>query len=73
MFPMFSSFQSSLGWSHFAAVFAAAAAAFANTYDCGFVFDDLSAIVSNKDVHGENSLGDLFVNDYWGTPMSKVC
>lgn len=67
------SFQRSLNWLHYAAVFTTASAVYANSYECGFVFDDLSAIVSNKDVHGETSIGDLFANDYWGTPMSKVC
>ncbi|XP_028967197.1 protein O-mannosyl-transferase TMTC3 [Galendromus occidentalis] len=60
-----------LFWRHYAAVFVVAAAVYANTYDCGFVFDDISAIVSNKDVHGETSLSDVFYNDYWGTPMSR--
>ena len=54
-------------------MFATAAAVYSNSHDCGFVFDDLSAIVSNKDVHGETSLSEVFTNDYWGTPMSKVC
>lgn len=69
-FSLFS--QKTPTWIQYATVFATAFAVYANTHDCGFVFDDLSAIVSNKDVHGETSLSDLFANDYWGTPMSKV-
>ncbi|KAH3739013.1 protein O-mannosyl-transferase TMTC3-like isoform X2 [Dreissena polymorpha] len=37
--------------------------------DCGFVFDDVSAIVDNKDLRPRTPIGNLFLNDFWGTPM----
>ncbi|KAL4232814.1 Protein O-mannosyl-transferase tmtc3 [Mactra antiquata] len=38
--------------------------------DCGFVFDDVSAIVDNKDLRPRTPVMNLFLNDFWGTPMS---
>lgn len=35
-----------------------------------FVHDDLSAVTSNPDVTGGNSLYQVFLNDYWGKPLS---
>ncbi|MEE6480275.1 hypothetical protein FKM82_012521 [Ascaphus truei] len=43
-----------------------------NSLFCGFVFDDVSAILDNKDLHPSTSLKKLFQNDFWGTPMSEV-
>lgn len=44
-----------------------------NTLDCGFVFDDISAIKDNRDLRGAKTpLKNLFLNDFWGTPMYKV-
>jgi len=40
---------------------------------CDFVFDDVSAVKENKDLRPDTSYLDLFYNDFWGTPMSKVC
>ncbi|XP_065927265.1 protein O-mannosyl-transferase TMTC3 isoform X1 [Magallana gigas] len=37
--------------------------------DCGFVFDDMSAIVENKDLRPRTPVANLFWNDFWGTPM----
>ncbi|XP_032893910.1 protein O-mannosyl-transferase TMTC3 [Amblyraja radiata] len=42
-----------------------------NSTSCGFVFDDVSAILDNKDLHPSSSLKNLFHNDFWGTPMSE--
>ena len=43
---------------------------------CGFVFDDLSAVVNNNDVTGDDTasrgFAGLIWNDFWGTPMSQV-
>ncbi|XP_062603708.1 protein O-mannosyl-transferase TMTC3-like isoform X2 [Saccostrea cucullata] len=36
---------------------------------CGFVFDDMSAIVENKDLRPRTPVVNLFWNDFWGTPM----
>ena len=39
----------------------------------GFVFDDIAAIVRNKDVNpAKSSIYNLLYNDYWGTPIFKV-
>uniref|UniRef100_A0A8C4UDT6 Protein O-mannosyl-transferase TMTC3 n=1 Tax=Falco tinnunculus TaxID=100819 RepID=A0A8C4UDT6_FALTI len=42
-----------------------------NSLFCGFVFDDVSAILDNKDLHPSTPLRNLFQNDFWGTPMSE--
>ncbi|XP_036615961.1 protein O-mannosyl-transferase TMTC3 [Trichosurus vulpecula] len=42
-----------------------------NSLFCGFVFDDVSAILDNKDLHPSTPLKNLFHNDFWGTPMSE--
>ncbi|OQR70395.1 transmembrane and TPR repeat-containing protein 3-like [Tropilaelaps mercedesae] len=53
----------------YALVVLASLIVYGNSTRCGFVFDDLSAIVSNRDVHGSTTLLQLLTNDYWGTPM----
>ncbi|XP_069620492.1 protein O-mannosyl-transferase TMTC3 isoform X3 [Ranitomeya imitator] len=42
-----------------------------NSLFCGFVFDDVSAILDNKDLHPTTPIKKLFQNDFWGTPMSE--
>ncbi|XP_064417742.1 protein O-mannosyl-transferase TMTC3 [Latimeria chalumnae] len=42
-----------------------------NSLFCGFVFDDVSAILDNKDLRPTTPLANLFQNDFWGTPMSE--
>lgn len=42
-----------------------------NSLDCGFVFDDASAILDNKDLRPTTPISNLFWNDFWGTPMHK--
>ncbi|XP_074026010.1 protein O-mannosyl-transferase Tmtc3 isoform X2 [Leptinotarsa decemlineata] len=42
-----------------------------NSYYCGFVFDDISAIKENRDLRPHSPLMNIFVNDFWGTPMHK--
>jgi len=44
-----------------------------NSLPCGFVFDDMSAIRDNKDLRPDTPVINLFWNDFWGTPMHKVC
>ena len=41
-----------------------------NTLKLGFCFDDLPAIVNNKDLRSTTPWLKLFENDFWGTPMS---
>lgn len=43
-----------------------------NTLECGFVFDDISAIKDNRDLRQHTPLKNVFLNDFWGTPMYKV-
>ncbi|KAM7415150.1 hypothetical protein PAMA_019801 [Pampus argenteus] len=42
-----------------------------NSLSCGFVFDDVSAILDNKDLRPSTPLLNLFLNDFWGTPMAE--
>jgi len=44
-----------------------------NSLPCGLVYDDAFAIVDNKDLRPETPVINLFWNDFWGTPMQKVC
>ena len=53
-------------------VFVVATAAYWNALQCGFVFDDISAIKDNKDLRPHTPLSNLFFNDFWGTLMTKV-
>uniref|UniRef100_A0AAQ5Z5J4 Protein O-mannosyl-transferase TMTC3 n=1 Tax=Amphiprion ocellaris TaxID=80972 RepID=A0AAQ5Z5J4_AMPOC len=43
-----------------------------NSLSCGFVFDDVSAILDNKDLRPSTPVRNLFLNDFWGTPMAEV-
>jgi hypothetical protein len=43
-----------------------------NSFDGQFVFDDISAIVNNRNVRtNETNLWSLFENDYWGTSITS--
>ncbi|KAJ6646633.1 Protein O-mannosyl-transferase Tmtc3 [Pseudolycoriella hygida] len=42
-----------------------------NSIKCDFVFDDISAIKDNKDLRPDTPLKQIFLNDFWGTPMQK--
>ncbi|XP_041853737.1 protein O-mannosyl-transferase TMTC3 isoform X2 [Melanotaenia boesemani] len=42
-----------------------------NSLSCGFVFDDVSAILDNKDLRPSTPIRNLFLNDFWGTPMAE--
>ncbi|XP_055011548.1 protein O-mannosyl-transferase TMTC3 [Boleophthalmus pectinirostris] len=42
-----------------------------NSLSCGFVFDDVSAILDNKDLRPSTPIKNLFLNDFWGTPMAE--
>lgn len=43
-----------------------------NSINCGFVFDDISAIKENRDLRPHTPIKNIFLNDFWGTPMQKV-
>lgn len=47
-------------------------ACYYNSINCGFVFDDISAIKENKDLRPHSPWRNIFANDFWGTPMQKV-
>ncbi|KAJ8032280.1 Transmembrane and TPR repeat-containing protein 3 [Holothuria leucospilota] len=42
-----------------------------NSLEDGFCFDDAKAIVSNHDLRPITPVYELFLNDFWGTPMHK--
>ncbi|KAM9319222.1 protein O-mannosyl-transferase TMTC4 [Gastrophryne carolinensis] len=44
---------------------------FANSYNGNFVFDDSEAIINNKDLREDTSIGDLWLHDFWGTKLSS--
>lgn len=46
--------------------------AYYNSLNCGFVFDDVSAIRDNRDLRPHTPIKNLFFNDFWGTSMHKV-
>ena len=43
---------------------------FANHLGNGFAFDDLSAIENNPDLRPSTPLAQLWLDDYWGTPLA---
>lgn len=51
-------------------VVSTAVLSYVNSLNGEFVHDDIPAIVTNGDVVGTNSLKQLFLNDFWGTPMA---
>nr|CAD7392097.1 unnamed protein product [Timema cristinae] len=46
-------------------------ACYYNSLNCGFVFDDISAIKDNRDLRPHMPLKNIFYNDFWGTPIHK--
>ncbi|XP_048404960.1 protein O-mannosyl-transferase TMTC3 isoform X2 [Stegostoma tigrinum] len=60
-----------LSWKEVVLLTAVVAACYWNSTNCGFVFDDVSAILDNKDLHPSTPLKNLFHNDFWGTPMNE--
>ncbi|GIY30469.1 hypothetical protein CDAR_504711 [Caerostris darwini] len=53
----------------YAIVVAACILCYANSLDGEFVHDDMVSITMNPDVIGENSVKEIFFNDFWGKPM----
>lgn len=47
-------------------------AVYVNSFNCGFAFDDMSAIRDNKDLRPETPLSQLFADDFWGLSITKV-
>ncbi|XP_060800858.1 protein O-mannosyl-transferase TMTC1 [Amyelois transitella] len=56
----------------YAMVTTTAVLSYVNSLNGDFVHDDIPAIVTNGDVTGTNSLKQLFLDDFWGTPMADV-
>ncbi|XP_076362938.1 protein O-mannosyl-transferase Tmtc3-like isoform X2 [Tachypleus tridentatus] len=56
---------------HYILVTIAACICYLNSLQCGFVFDDMSAVRDNRDLRPQTPLSDLFWNDFWGTPIHK--
>ncbi|RZF38686.1 hypothetical protein LSTR_LSTR003492 [Laodelphax striatellus] len=52
-------------------IFVTCIACYYNSCYCGFVFDDISAIKENRDLRPHTPLKNVFLNDFWGTPMHK--
>ncbi|KAG2460084.1 TMTC3 protein, partial [Polypterus senegalus] len=59
-------------WKELILVFGVVVVCYWNCLFCGFVFDDVSAILDNKDLRPSTPFKNLFFNDFWGTPMSEV-
>ncbi|KAH8279438.1 hypothetical protein KR026_009582 [Drosophila bipectinata] len=55
----------------FLCICVACIACYYNSTQCGLVFDDISAIRDNKDLRPHTPLRNVFLNDFWGTPMRK--
>ncbi|XP_017573187.1 protein O-mannosyl-transferase TMTC3 [Pygocentrus nattereri] len=60
-----------LSWKEICLLAALVVGCYWNSLLCGFVFDDVSAILDNKDLRPSTPLQNLFLNDFWGTPMSE--
>ena len=42
---------------------------YSNVLDCGFCFDDSSAVQQNQDLKPSSPWTNILLNDFWGTPM----
>lgn len=45
-------------------------ACFLGSMDGMFIFDDVEAVVNNKDIQLDTHIHKVFENDFWGTKMS---
>ncbi|XP_015925179.1 protein O-mannosyl-transferase Tmtc3 [Parasteatoda tepidariorum] len=55
----------------YALLYAGACLCYLGALECGFVFDDISAIRENRDLRPTSPWSNLLQNDFWGTPMQK--
>ena len=51
---------------------AIAALLYVNTLDCGYCYDDDSAIILNRDLLPETSWSTLLEDDFWGASMTDI-
>ncbi|KAL1459078.1 hypothetical protein WDU94_011087 [Cyamophila willieti] len=56
---------------HYIVIFATCMVCYYNSCYCDFVFDDISAIKENRDLKPTTPIQNVFLNDFWGTPMHK--
>ncbi|XP_049307444.1 uncharacterized protein LOC105223869 [Bactrocera dorsalis] len=66
-----SSSNSSRNLLQFFAIVFVCVACYWNSAQCELVFDDISAVRDNKDLRSYTPLRNIFLNDFWGTPMRK--
>lgn len=59
--------------THLLIVLTVSCLVYANSLSCGLVFDDSSAILENRDLRPSSSWLNVFQNDFWGTPITRVC
>ena len=43
-----------------------------NTLDCGMIYDDEPAIKWNRDIRSQVPWKQIFLNDFWGTPLHSA-
>jgi hypothetical protein len=43
-----------------------------NTLEAGLIYDDTRAILQNQDLHPWAPISSVFLNDFWGTPLSHT-
>ncbi|KAJ8866221.1 hypothetical protein PR048_032064 [Dryococelus australis] len=58
------------GVALYGVVAAAVLASYLNSLHGEFVHDDIPAVARNKDVLASASVAEVFLDDFWGTPMS---
>ncbi|XP_067123471.1 protein O-mannosyl-transferase Tmtc3-like isoform X2 [Centruroides vittatus] len=56
---------------HYLLLVTTVCACYYNALECGFVFDDMSAVKDNKDLRPITHVSNIFWNDFWGTPIIK--
>lgn len=59
-------------WRIYTFVSFVAIGVYINSVPGEFVHDDIPAITMNKDVLGLSPIGNVFHNDFWGTPMADI-
>ncbi|TSS60369.1 Transmembrane and TPR repeat-containing protein 3 [Bagarius yarrelli] len=63
--------MAAVSWKEAGLLVALVVGCYWNSMLCGFVFDDVSAILDNKDLRPSTPIHNLFLNDFWGTPMAE--
>ncbi|XP_067628574.1 protein O-mannosyl-transferase Tmtc3 [Eurosta solidaginis] len=63
--------SSSKNFVQFLAIVFVCVISYWNSAQCELVFDDISAIRDNRDLRSYTPLRNIFLNDFWGTPMRK--